>query len=60
MLPVCTSFSDTLWAHIKTLIDQQVENELCDSLIPQDYWNLRLSLESIVDSMSKSSQLVHE
>ena len=58
MLPVCSSFSDILWAHIKSLIDQQVENEMCDSLLPQDYWNLRLSLDTIIESMSMIVTLI--
>ena len=51
VLPVCTTFHDILWAHMKTLIDQQVESELCDSMLPQAYWKHTLSLDSILDTM---------
>lgn len=56
VLPECNSFHDVLWAHFKTLIDQHVENELCDSMLPQTFWKQTLSLETILDTMGKMKQ----
>ena len=51
VLPACTSFHDVLWAHFKTLLDQDVERELCDSMLPPSYWKDILSLQSVMDAM---------
>ncbi|KAL5270079.1 hypothetical protein ACHWQZ_G003536 [Mnemiopsis leidyi] len=56
ILPACTNFHDVLWAHFKTLLDQEVEEELCDSMLPHSYWKDLLSLESVIDTMGKMKQ----
>ena len=51
MLPLCSGFHDQLWAHLKVLVDQQVESELCDSMLPGAYWKHNLSLEEVIETL---------
>jgi len=66
LLPVCNTWHDTLWAHIKVHLDQSIEKELCevtgsDNLIPPSYWIKTLDMEQIIEIMAghKQSSLLH-
>lgn len=66
LLPSCRTWDDYLWAHLRAMIDQTVEKELrrCVNykrqleLLPDEYWNQQLTVESIFGTLAASSDKV--
>ncbi|XP_034939545.1 nuclear pore complex protein Nup107 [Chelonus insularis] len=60
LLAVAQNWSDALWAHIKVLMDVEVEKELREMMVkeyvpmPEDYWKNKVSLDEIFDNLQAS------
>ncbi|XP_011298381.1 nuclear pore complex protein Nup107 [Fopius arisanus] len=61
LLAVSRSWQDALWAHMKTLMDIEVESELQGIMaknyakLPEEYWKSRKTLEDVFDDLQASN-----